>query len=204
MKTLLFLSSFLLFTAHTRAQNKVFSGWHLGVSYYGNNLWNPGLQVTGQKVIWEKTNIQAKRDETLRIKHQQFFIDANLGFFYDNPSYSALFNNYLIQKRRVSEKGKYISYGVGIGAMRTFLPETLVYASNGSISKAKSPGNWYFTPEYTIGTGRLWKRNGTNPWRLQIHGMLQTNYNLGFNLLLNIEYGYIFGYSSKEKEYDEY
>jgi len=167
-------------------------------------LWNPGAQISGQKVFWEKIKTKVKKDESLHIKYQQYLLDANVGFFYDNPTYWAIFNNYIIQYRDLKEKGKYISYGLGLGYMRTFLPETYIVAANGNITKATFPGNWYFAPEYTIGIGRLWKRNSSRPWKLQLHGIFLTNYNLGLNILFNIEYGFVFGYKSKEKEAYDY
>ncbi|GLR20126.1 hypothetical protein GCM10007940_47420 [Portibacter lacus] len=173
------------------------SDWHLGISYLGNNLWNPGAQVTGQKLLFDRTISRTNRRDQLKIKHRQIFLDANIGFYYDNPTHWSIFNNYQVQYRRVRKKGRYQNLGIGAGALRTLLPETYNVA-NGTVSKVKYPGNWHFTPMVSIGIGRLWKRRGTNPWRLQVHTMILTNYNVSFTPLLNIEYGYVFGYHSKE------
>ena len=171
--------------------------WHLGISYFGNNLWNPGLQFLGEKVIKEKMVSNVRKDKT-KIKFKQHVIDAKLGFYYDNPTHLAMFNNYTYNFRRVRNKGKFISIGAGPGVTRVFLPETYTVNNQGKVEKVKFPGRTYFTPVFSLGTGRLWKRSGTNPWQLKIHTFVQLNHNNGFLPLLNVEYGYLFGYKSKE------
>lgn len=200
MRFFIFTAVWLMIPMTSFCQSKILADWHLGVSYYGNNLINPGLQVTGEKLLWEKQKSRVRRNQSVELSYKQYLFDTNLGFFYDNPTYFALLNSYVIQQREVQEKGKYTSYGVGLGYIRTFLPETFSVASNGSVTQAKRPGNWYFAPEVTIGLGRLWKRKSSQPWRLQVHALFLTNYNLGPNILFNVEYGYVFGYKSKETE----
>jgi hypothetical protein len=190
--------------SHLEGQNNFSKDWHLGVAYYGNNAWNPGLQITAQKVIWDRTKEKVRNNGKVQIKHQQFLFDANIGYFYDNPSQHVAFNNFQSLYRRVREKGKYRSMGLGLGYMRTFLPETYTVDQGGNVSQVDNPGYWYFTPTFTLGVGRLWKRNVSLPWRIQVHTLFMTNYNVGINPLLNIEYGYLFGYRSKENIDDEF
>jgi len=189
-----------IFSMECLAQHPILTNWHLGFSYYGNNLWNPGLQVTGQKLVFERTIKKMQSNEKLKVKHQQVCFDASLGFYYDNPTHWTIHNSYEVLYRRVRKKGKYRSIGLGGGYLRTLLPETYRVDPQGQVSKVSLPGEWYGAPVISLGIGRLWKRSGTNPWRLQIHGKLLLNYNNSTSPMLNVEYGYLLGYKSKEDE----
>ncbi len=176
-----------------------FSNWNLTASYFGNNLWNPGLQVGGEKVVSNNTKTKVSENESLT-KHLQYYINGNFGFYIDNPTHWALFNNYQINFRRVQEKGKFISIGTGPGIMRTFLPETYRVTDNGDIERVKLPGRLYSAPVISLGVGRLWKRNNNNAWQFKIHNFWLLNYNNAVLPQIHVEYGYIFGYKSKEIE----
>lgn len=188
---------FNLFFLRIQAQvsSPFFSEWKVTASYFGNNLWNPGLQFSLEKVLTTKSIEKSKRDK-IKIKHRQVYINGNIGFYYDNPTHLAVFNNYQVNLRRVREKGKYLTIGAGPGIVRTFLPETYEVTDNGDVVKVKYPGRLYAAPVLSFGTGRLWKRNGTFPWTLKIQNFWWLNYNNGVLPQINIEYGYHFGYRS--------
>ncbi len=182
-----------------QSDSNFFKDWHFVASYYSNNLWNPGLQIGAEKILSEKVKaLTSGRNK--RLYYKQYVFKGDLGFFYDNPSYTAIHNTYSLNYRGVRNKGKFRNLGVGAGVYRTIYPETYGVTDAGEIERIRGAGRWYLAPSVNIGTGRLWKRKSSIPWDLKVHVVLLLNYNIAFVPLLNIEYAYPFGYESKEQD----
>lgn len=193
--TLLFL---LTHVGYGQEPETFFSDWKPGISYYGNNLWNPGLLIGFEKVLFEKEKMIIKKKYS-KIIYRQSVLDAKIGFYYDNPSHTAIFNHYTINYRRLKSSGRYSTFGLGPGITKTFLPETYQVNQAGVVSLLSIPGRLYFSPLISVGTGKLWTSSGRPGWQLKLHTSFLVNYNKFFIPLFNVEFGYTFGYTKKEE-----
>lgn len=162
------------------------------ISYFGNNAWNPGLQFSIEKLISEKEKTKIRK-ETSKTNYKQRLLTANLGFYVDNPTHWAIFNNYQYTLRRISHKNRFLSISAGVGALRTFLPETYGISSNGNIEKKLLPGRYYFTPVISLGLGKLKHKTTNRGWQFKLHNFWLYKYNGGIVPQVHLELGYKFG-----------
>ncbi|MEM7367479.1 MAG: hypothetical protein AAF587_02690 [Bacteroidota bacterium] len=176
MKSFFFLNLCLLLFLPVFAQPPVFlQSLHPHLSYYGNNLWNPGLKVGLEKAI--------SQDKT-------WVLNSDLGFFHDPGTQLGLFHSYGILKRRTGSKGFHAQLGISpLSVYRSFLSETYEVSSSGAVERVRLPGRTYLAPVLTGGIGSRWQKPPIEAWFLNLHGMILMPYNTFILPLLNVEVG---------------
>ncbi len=206
-KRILLIGLLVFITISLSAQNdekqSLFNELDYGISYYGNNLWNPGLNFRAEYVFYEKIKTkvkQKKRGEKLKVRTHNFLLGGNVGFYWDPKSHVGAFNYYGITYRKTATKG--FQYRVGLSPLayyRSFLPETYEVDDNGNVKKLFLPGRNYYAPVFTLGVGKQRKEKYLNSWFLNLNVMVLMPYNTNILPLLYIEYGYTFNLKKNHK-----
>ncbi|GAA4278640.1 hypothetical protein [Aquimarina mytili] len=170
--------------------------------YFGNILWNQGLNV-GAEYLWkEKIKIkERKRGGQKRISNQ-FLFNGSLGFTF-NPSTTTdtgVFTHYGLIWRRTNTKGKQFSITLNpLGYYRSILPETYE-VKNDRVERVFFPGRSYYAPSMSIGFGKFRKNKKLTGRYFNINLMLQTPYNAGTLPSVFLEYGYRFNFKKKKRD----
>ncbi len=111
------------------------------VSYLGNNLWNPGLQV-GRL-------LPGRGHHGVPLIYQ-----AHLGAYWDPQTQFNLFAFAGWQYRGSFTKRDYFDIRVSpLGLFRSFYPEAYRVLDNGNTEKIFLPGRWYYAPEFSLTWG---------------------------------------------------
>jgi hypothetical protein len=164
-------------------------------SYYGNNLWNPGLKF-GAEYVFHKNVVEKAKKKKTKTKTHLFLINGDLGFFWDPKDYTALFNYYGVTYRKINTKGFNYNFGLSpLGVFRSFLSETYEVKDDGSIQKVFLPGRFYYAPTFVMGIGKNRKEKRINAWFLNVSAITLIKYNADFVPLINIEFGFRFDLS---------
>lgn len=168
------------------------------IGYYGNILWNNGLNV-GAEYAWKKyVNIKERKKGKKIITHQ-FLINGSLGYSTNFlvQTDNGLSTYYGLTWRRTNPKGKQYNVELNpLGYYRSFLPET--YEVKGDqVSKVTLPGRGYYAPSIAVGIGKLRKGKKRSGWYLNLQCSFQTNYNAGTLPVLSLHYGHRFNFKRK-------
>ena len=162
-------------------------------SYYGNNLWNPGLKF-GSEYIWREWVKTKEKKKRTRTKTNRFVFNGDAGFYWDPMNYTALFLYSGIRFRHINTKGFHYHFGAApVAYYRSFLTETYEVSSSGEVDKVPLPGRSYYAPTLSLGLGKY--RRGEyrlKAWFLDLDVMFLVPYNADFVPLLNVSYGYRF------------
>lgn len=159
------------------------------ISYHGNNLWNPGLNV-GVEQPWLHRKKLNRREKPLTL---ETYFNADLGFFRDYSRQTPIFTHLGINKRRYRDDKGGFHYQFGfspVGVYRSFLPETWEYNANGAAEKVFLPGRWYYAPVLSLGMGKLHKGQPGTGWFAEINITTLMPYNTYVMPLLNIKLGF--------------
>lgn len=197
--TILFL---LIYTINLKAQSQRDNSSFLNktefkVGYYGNLIWNNGINF-GAEYVW-KEKVKEKRKGSKTITHQLLF-NGSLGYStnFTVKTENSLRTYYGLIWRRTSPKRWQLNVELNpLGYYRSFLPET--FEVNGDeVSKVKFPGRSYYAPSFAIGIGRLRKEKKLSGWYLNLNVALKTPYNAGTLPMLSLQYGYRFNFKKKK------
>ncbi|MCC5931368.1 MAG: hypothetical protein JJU28_19120 [Cyclobacteriaceae bacterium] len=187
--TLVNLACCKLTCAQTPAATSSSQTATLNLSYHGNNLWNPGLNV-GVEQPWLVTSKLNRKEKPLTL---ETYLNADLGFFTDYSRQTPVFTHFGINKRRYRDDKGGFHYQFGfspVGIYRSFLPETWEYTVNGTVEKVFLPGRWYFAPVLSFGMGKLRQGQPGTGWFLEMNITTLMPYNTYIMPLLNIKAGY--------------
>lgn len=162
------------------------------VSYFGNNLWNPGLKFGAEMPKNENTITNKKGKERSILNNYA----ADIGFYRDGGSHVGVFLGAGWQRKKVFNKRFFITMeGKPLGFYRSFLPETYKVEDDGSIKKVGLPGRFYFAPSVSAGFGIAGKKDTERALFAKVHVITLLPYNTYIMPLLNIELGYQFNLS---------
>ncbi|MEW4924443.1 hypothetical protein [Algibacter sp. 2305UL17-15] len=171
------------------------------VSYFGNILWNNGLDFGAEYLLIENKKVK-NRKRGQRTNTHQFLLNGNLGFTtnFASRTDTGVFTNYGITWRRTNKKGKQFSIEFNpLGYYRSFLPET--YEVNGdNVEKVFLPGRGYYAPSISVGIGKQRKGKKITGRYFNINFMLRTPYNATTLPAFNLQYGYRFNFKKKNRD----
>ncbi|WP_421918960.1 hypothetical protein [Marinifilum sp.] len=150
MKALL-LFIFWLVASNCVAQFKNLES--ISVSYLGEMITHPGIKVSADFNMkeWDKTK-NSHRGSSKTITKSLLFSPA-LGSFYHRRYQTGVFFMPEAKLKRKNPKGKFYEIGVGLGYLRTFIPNTYKVNDAGEVSKTLA-GHNYFATNYSISFGK--------------------------------------------------
>lgn len=161
----------------------------LNISYHGNNLWNPGLNV-GVEQPWLLSKKLNRSGKSLTL---ETYFNADVGFFRDYSRQTPFFTHFGVNKRRYREDKDGFHYQFGfspVGFYRSFLPETWEYTVNGTVEKVFFPGRLYYAPVVNIGMGKLHQNQPGTGWFVEMNITTLMPYNTFIMPLFNVKVGY--------------
>ena len=165
------------------------------VSYFGNNLWNEGLNFGVEKRKYHIPKVNKRGKESNIIKGYAL----NLGFYNDTDTHLGAFIVAGWTFKKVTRSRFNLTTSLQpFGLYRSFLTETYKVSDNGDIRKVFLPGRMYFAPSVSAGFGRVGRLNPENGWYTRMNIMTLLPYNGALLPLLNVEFGYHFVIKFKE------
>lgn len=151
IRNFLFVMVLSLVFSGLRAQDGV-PKLTLNLSYYGNNIWNPGFNAGLDFTHGMENGSSRKGSEYTRQK----FINLDAAFFVDPGSHAGLLIHSGFNHRKYQEDKINLHIGGSpLGLFRTFLPESNETSSNGNDNKPSLSGRYYFAPTLSLGIGKF-------------------------------------------------
>ncbi len=168
------------------------------VSYFGNILWNNGINFGAEYLLKEYTKVK-NRKRGLRTNTHEFLLNGTIGFTtnFSTKTDTGIFTNYGLTWRRTNKKGKQFSIAFNpLGYYRSFLPETYEVTGD-NVEKVFLPGRGYYAPSMSVGLGRRRPGKKITGRYFNINFMLRTPYNADNLPSFNFEYGFRFNFKKK-------
>lgn len=164
--------------------------------YYGNNVYNPGLVVGADFVLWEKEKYRKKlfnRKEKIYRGKRQWIADADAGFFIDPRTFTGSFVTCGLLTKRSYRNLFNTHWGFSpLSFFHSAFPETYTIDESGKVKKAFLPGRNYYAPTFTWGIGKEIAKKKIDAWYLDLDMMILLPYNTLLMPLFSLEFGYRF------------
>lgn len=125
----------------------------ISVAYYGEMVIHPGLKLSADFNIkeWDKTKTTKKHSS--KTINRSLILSPALGFFYHQNYQTGLFFMLELKYRRQNQRGVFFGFGIGLGYLRTFIPNTYEVDGSGEINQTTAGYN-YFASNYFISFGK--------------------------------------------------
>ena len=130
------------YSMHIRAQ--VYSPESVSVSYVGEMITHPGIGLRLNYSLKNWTNERSSK---------QLLAGPSLGFFYHRRYQTSLYFIPEVHITRQNIKGNQIGAGMGVGYLRSFIPNTYQAGSDGQAVDAVA-GHHYFATSIAVRFGR--------------------------------------------------
>lgn len=173
----------------------------ISISYFGNNLFYPGLKVSLEGFPFGKERIQ--RDlEAGRVKVFKFMSLTSIGSFVVPRTQTSLFLNTEAGMRLTFRNGLKMELFTGLGYMRVFnAGKTYKQNESGGFDRVFLAGRNYIVQNLTYGFGwDLFNKKG-KPLSFHIRPSLYflVPYNTLYNVLINVEIGATYFFRNIQK-----
>lgn len=163
---------------------------YIGVSYLGNNIWNPGISLSMDNKIQAFKNLSFFNNSFIHI-------EANAHWDIGNRTLLATAIGW--KKYRSSLKKWSRSFTLKpLGITRSFSPKTYTINENGNVEEPTGfEGRFYYNPSIEISILRKYKDAGY--FRLAFEMSALYPYNYYTIPLIHLKVGYLFSYPCKKK-----
>tara|TARA_R110002050_G_scaffold6037_1_gene25783 strand:- start:1362 stop:1895 length:534 start_codon:yes stop_codon:yes gene_type:complete len=125
----------------------------INFSYYGEMITHPGLKISADFNITEWDKIKSTNKDSSKTINKNILISPALGFFCHRRYQTGLFFIPEIKYKRQNPKGRFYEVGIGLGYLRTFIPNTYEVNSSGEVNKTNAGYN-YFATNHFISFGK--------------------------------------------------
>lgn len=127
MKKAIVLFSFLGLWTYGMAQP--FTPESFSLSYFGEMGTHPGLRLSATYALadWQK-----QRNPSIK---KSFLLESSVGFFYHRRYQTALFFLPELELAQMRPNGRTFGFGLGLGYLRTFVPNTFEVEDDGRVNK---------------------------------------------------------------------
>ena len=122
-------------------------------SYYGEMITHTGMKISADFNIREWDKIKSSKHDSSKTINKSLLISPALGFFYHRRNQTGLFFIPEVKYKRQNPKGGFYEVGIGIGYLRTFIPNTYEVNRSGEVNKTVA-GHNYFATNYFISFGK--------------------------------------------------
>lgn len=114
----------------------------ISISYYGEMITHPGIKFGLDYRLSQNVKEKSKKDRYKTI-YRGFVLTPTVGFFYHKRYQTAINVVPEIKYTRSSERGGYFETGLGLGYMRTFVPNTFTVSNNYEVQKTVAGHNLF-------------------------------------------------------------
>lgn len=122
-------------------------------SYFGEMLTHPGLKVSTDFNIKEWDKIKSTKKDSSKTINKSFLVSPALGIFHHRRYQTGLFFIPEVKFKRQNPKGNFFECGIGIGYLRSFIPNSYEVNSSGEVNKIVAGFN-YLATNYFISFGK--------------------------------------------------
>lgn len=125
----------------------------ISVSYMGEMITHPGIRLAVNYDLksWDKKKVKKSGSE--KMIRKSIDLSPSVGFFYHRRYQTGLFVLPEISFSRSADRKSHFSTGIGLGYMRTFVPNTFEVLETGEVEKTIA-GHHYFLANYFLSFGR--------------------------------------------------
>ncbi|MFB6319645.1 hypothetical protein [Saccharicrinis sp. FJH54] len=148
---ILSLLAFTLMVSNCLAQFKNIES--VSISYYGEMITHPGIKVSPDFNFKEWVKTRHTKNDSSKTINKSLQVSPTFGFFYHKRYQTGLFFIPEAKFKRQNHKGGFYELGLGLGYLRTFIPNTYEVNGSGDVSKT-IVGHNYFTSNYFVSFGK--------------------------------------------------
>ncbi len=158
-----------LFAQIAVGQNKRLTG--IQVSYLGEMITHPGVKVGVDYNLrsWSKVKAEGKKRE--RTLSKSVVLSPTLGSFYHKRYQTGFFIVPELKYYRENQKGVFYDVGVGLGYLRTVIPNVYEVTSSGELNKVNVGYN-YFSSLWFFTLGKSVKKENSKSFSLFVKPQL--------------------------------
>lgn len=200
-KILLPLLCILVIIMHAQGQEEstsMLDNVDLKAGYYGNLIFNNGLNV-GAEYAWKEWTKTKEKKNGQRTITRQLLWNGSLGYStnFRNQTDDGVHTYIGLIYRKTNAKRWQLNVELNpIGYYRSILPRT--YEVDGDeVTKVLFPGRNYFAPSFAMGIGRLRKDKKSAAWYLNLSCNVRTPYNTTFLPSFTLQFGRRFNFKKK-------
>ena len=162
----------------------------ISIAYFGQQVVNPGLKIGAEYCLRSTEKSTISRRGKARVKYRQLLAGLDLGGYRQAATSTNVFLLPGIHYRRTANSGFQYMFGLGAGAMRSFLPSVFEETSPGTVEEIGVAGRSYFAPFVSLGLGKAFRKSNTlENIYLKSQNMLLVGYNTTHMPLFNLELG---------------
>lgn len=123
----------------------------ISVSYFGETITHPGLKIGLDYELksWDRN----KKKSTQKIISKSIILSSNIGFYFHKDYQTGAFALPELSYSRKNQKGNFRSIGLGVGYMRTFIPNVYEVNTANEIKRTIA-GNNYFLSTCFVAFGK--------------------------------------------------
>ncbi len=158
----------------------------VSIAYFGETITHPGLRIS---VGYEKqlqTKIKTGKAEERSVL-RSIVLRPSMGLFYHKHYQTGFFVLPETGYRRVNDKGTFTGFGVGIGYLRTAVPNTYTLSASGDISRVKTGNNHLVSSLYFVaGKDLSVRKNSPISWYIKpqiMQSVFSSNAGAGYFML---------------------
>ncbi|RMG27999.1 MAG: hypothetical protein D6730_06105 [Bacteroidetes bacterium] len=164
----------------------------LKVSYFGESVVHPGLNVGLEFPLAEKVRQKERKGRT-RLREHRWFAGPQAGIWSHPNNQHVLFVKAEAGYRKTRPKGWLMEVSAGLGIQRSFYPNPLYrFSTQGEIEQLPLAGRWAMMGQLSLAMGRdLYKGSSQLPLSVYLKPglLLQFPYNHAFMLTPVLELG---------------
>ncbi len=187
---------FLIFCGQTKAQDLDFKSVQLDLTYFGNEITNPGAAINFD---WSFLHSESRRNvvhrreaEITNIRHNALNLNINLCSFYQKPTHTLASGTAGLSFKRISGRLFVYEIGANVGYARTFLNSNYEFTESENDYKFVIPGAFYLNYHYYLNFGRYFRKPIIlKGWTTGISALYLQNFNSKNIYLFNLKAGII-------------
>lgn len=164
------VTGLIIFTTIS-AHSQKFTPNSVSVAYWGEMIGHPGLKLEANYHLQEWESVKNKRNGTEIIKSKALVLSPYLAFFHHKRYQTGITPGLSFAYDVSKSNNKTFSAGIGLGYLRTYVPNTYQISEAGEMEKTTA-GHNYFTGSAFVSWGRAFEQNGFIPSRAYIKPQL--------------------------------
>lgn len=124
----------------------------ISVSYFGEMITHPGLKLSANFNLKEWSKMKNADKKHSKELGKSLVLSPAIGFYYHRRYQTGLFLIPEGKYRSLNQKGLFHEFGLGLGYLRTFVPNTYEVTGNDEVRKVSAGHNYFATNFFfTIG-----------------------------------------------------
>lgn len=166
----LFASAMCIFLVIS-AKGQKLAPHSVSVAYWGQMVGHPGIKLQANYHVKEWERVKNKKNGTEIIKSKALVLSPHLAFFHHKRYQTGITSGLSLAYDVVKSNNKTFSTGLGLGYLRTYVPNTYQISESGQMEKTLS-GHNYLAGSAFVSWGRAFQQKGLVPSRAYLKPQL--------------------------------